>query len=169
MRTNDLALDALGRVHELVPDLICDLTVQELLWRPDDASNPIGWLVWHLLRVEDDHLAGLGGIDQVWDSGWRERFDLPYQPKSHGYGMSAEQVAAFSVSGPELLIGYADAVWQQTRQIVGGLVDDDYDRIVDRSWDPPVTLAVRLVSVMVETAQHIGQVGYLRGLLERAR
>lgn len=169
MRATDLALDAFGRVHELIPAVLADLTPEDLLWQPDPGSNSIGWLVWHLLRVEDDHLAALDGRDQVWADGWKERFDLPYPAKAIGYGMSPAQVAAFSVTGPELLVEYADAVWQQTRHILGGLTDDDFERVVDTSWDPPVTLGVRLVSVINDTGQHIGQVGYLRGFRERTK
>jgi hypothetical protein len=169
MRTTDLALDALGRVHELIPATLADLSTDDLRWRPDPGSNPIGWLVWHLLRVEDDHVAGLTDVDQVWASGWNERFDLPYKANASGYGMSLDDVGAFTVTGPEVLVEYADAVWQQTRHILGGLTDDDYELVVDRNWDPPVTLGVRLVSVISDTTQHIGQVGYLRGLLERSK
>ncbi len=169
MRTTDFALDALGRVHELIPAAIADLTPEDLRWRPDPGSNPMGWLIWHLLRVEDSHVAGLAIIDQVWASGWREKFDLPYKPSASGYGMSSEDVSAFTVSDPGVLVEYADAVWQQTREILGSLTDDDYERIVDKNWDPPVTLGVRLVSVINDTTQHIGQVGYVRGLLERSK
>lgn len=169
MRTTDLALDALGRVHELIPATLADLSADDLRWRPDPGSNPIGWLVWHLLRVEDDHVAGLTAVDQVWASGWNERFDLPYKANASGYGMSPDDVGAFTVTGPEVLVEYADAVWQQTRRILGGLTDDDFELVVDRNWDPPVTLGVRLVSVISDTTQHIGQVGYLRGLLERSK
>ena len=169
MRTTDLALDALGRVHKLIPATLADLSADDLRWRPDPGSNPIGWLVWHLLRVEDDHVAGLTAVDQVWASGWSERFDLPYKPNAFGYGMSPDDVRAFTVTGQEVLVEYADAVWQQTRRILGGLTDDDYDRVVDRNWDPPVTVGVRLVSVISDTTQHIGQVGYVRGLRDRSK
>lgn len=169
MRTTDLALDALGRVHELIPAVLADLSADDLLWRPDPGSNSMGWLVWHLLRVEDDHIADLGGLDQVWADGWWERFALPYSSNAGGFGMSPSDVAAFTVTGPELLVAYADAVWQQTHLILGGLTDDDYERIVDTRWDPPVTLGVRLVSVINDTTQHVGQVGYLRGLRERVK
>ncbi len=168
MRTNDLVLDTLGRVHELVPAVLDGLSADALRWRPDPGANPMGWLTWHFLRVEDDHLAGLGGVDQVWAGGWAERFHLPYLAHAHGYGMSAEEVGQFAVDGPELLVGYAAAVWEQTQRIVAGLTDDDYDRIVDTRWNPPVTLSVRMVSVMNEIAQHVGQVAYVKGLYERA-
>jgi hypothetical protein len=40
----------------------------------------------------------------------------------------------------------------------------DLDRVVDKRWDPPVTLGVRLVSVVDDDAQHVGQAAYVRGL-----
>jgi uncharacterized damage-inducible protein DinB len=169
MRTTDLALDALGRVHELIPAVLAGLSADDLRWQPDPGSNSMGWLVWHLLRVEDSHVAGLDGHDQVWADGWKERFALPYKPDASGYGMSPDQVSAFTVTGPEVLVEYADAVWQQTRRTLGALTDDDYDRVVDKNWNPPVTLGVRLVSVINDTTQHVGQVGYLRGLRERSK
>jgi len=168
MILNDVVLDSLGRVHELVPAVLNGLTREDVLWRPDPGSNSIGWLIWHLTRVEDDHVAGLGGRDQVWLEGWRERFGLPYAEQAHGYGMSADEVAAFDVPGPDVLVDYAAAVAAHSRDIVAALTEADFGRIVDERWDPPVTLAVRLVSVMVETAQHIGQAAYVRGLRERA-
>ena len=51
--------------------------------------------------------------------------------------------------------------------VVGTVTDDDLDRIVDERWDPPVTLAVRLVSVVDDCLQHAGQAAYARGILSR--
>ncbi|MEA5053992.1 MAG: DUF664 domain-containing protein [Propionicimonas sp.] len=167
MTTTDLVLDSLERVHELIPAVLDGLDRDDVLWRPDPDSNSIGWLVWHLTRVEDDHLADLGGIGQVWPD-WAGRFGLPYPVSAHGYGMTSAEVGAFDVPSPSLLVDYAAAVAEQSRQVLAGLGESDYDRVVDTRWDPPVTLAVRLVSVMVETAQHIGQAAYVRGLRERA-
>jgi len=167
MMTTDIVLDSLDRVHELIPAILDGLDRDDVLWRPDDGSNSIGWLVWHLTRVEDDHLANLGAQDQRWHSGWSTRFALPYPDDAHGYGMTAEQVAAFDVASVDLLLGYAAAVAEQSRQIVASFTAADYEKIVDTRWNPPVTLAARLVSVMVETAQHIGQAAYARGLRER--
>ena len=52
-----------------------------------------------------------------------------------------------------------------------GTLDDDaaYERVVDDAWDPPVTVAVRLVSVVDDAAKHLGQAQYLKGLVERRR
>ncbi|WP_369832223.1 DinB family protein [Blastococcus sp. TF02-8] len=129
-------------------------------------ANPIGWLAWHLLRVQDDHVAEVAGREQVWTAaGWAERFGLPFGPEETGYGFDAEQVAATRIPSPELLTGYAGAVHAQSAEFLRGITDADLDRVVDDRWDPPVTLWVRLVSVIGDDFQHLGQIGYLRGLL----
>ena len=148
-----------------------------MLWRADGDANSIGWLVWHLSRVQDDHVAGVAralGLTpsdlagQVWvANGWRDRFGLPYEAHEIGYGHSPAQVGAFSVGESALLLGYHADVHQLTLQVLDALADDDLDRIVDARWDPPVTAAVRLVSVVNDTTQHLGQAAYVAGVLGR--
>jgi hypothetical protein len=162
-----LLSDSLGRVRDDVAEVVAGLDIDQLAWRPDDRSNSIAWLVWHLTRVEDDHLADVAGIEQVWTSqGWYERFGLPFPPDAHGWGHSPEEVAEVRATS-ELLAGYHAAVAAMALEYVGSLEPADLDRIVDDRWDPPVTLAVRLVSVVNEVNQHLGQAAYLRGLVER--
>lgn len=164
-RSAQLLLDAFDRVHEEVPRVVAGLTEEQLGWYPGPRANSIAWLVWHLARVEDDHLAGVAGSEQVWTSqGWVGRFGLPFDPQDIGYGQSVEQ--AHEVRAPaELLTGYCAAVHARTEQILHTMADADFDRIVDERWDPPVTAAVRLVSVVNDITQHIGQAAYVRGLL----
>jgi hypothetical protein len=158
-------IDTFQRVADNLPHIVDDLSDDELSWRPTADANPIGWLVWHLLRVQDDHVADVAGIDQVWTAQrFADRFGLPFEPSVIGYGMSTEEVGQVRVSA-DLLLEYADAVHRQTVDYLGGLTDDDLDRIVDKRWDPPVTLGARLVSVVNDDTQHLGQAGYVRGLL----
>lgn len=167
----DLLRDAFGRIAEGVPDVVDGLSVDELLWRPDGGSNHVAWLLWHLTRQHDAQVADLAGADQVWRSGgWAERFALPYEPDAHGYGQSDADVAAFTVSDPSLFGAYAAAVHDETVTYLDTLDDDAaYERVVDDAWDPPVTVAVRLVSVVDDAAKHLGQAQYLKGLVERRR
>lgn len=169
MDCTHLALDAFGRVHELLPVVLDGLSAADVRWQPDPAANSIGWLAWHLARVEDDHMAGLVGAGQAWtEEGWAERFALPYPVRAVGYGQGPDDVAAFAGVDPHLLVGYYAAVHARTVAILTGLGADDWERVVDERFDPPVTAAVRVVSVINDVTQHIGQVGYVRGLLERA-
>jgi hypothetical protein len=167
MNVNDVFADALGRVREQMPELVAGLSDDDLAWRPDPEANSIGWLVWHLTRIEDDHVAGVAGTEQVWVAdGWAERFGLPFDAREHGYSMSTTDVGKVRVSG-ELLAGYYEAVAARSAAYVATVEAADLDRVVDEGWDPPVTLGVRLVSVVNEVNAHLGQAQYVRGLLER--
>jgi uncharacterized damage-inducible protein DinB len=164
----DLLVDGFSRIAEEVHNAANGLSAEQLAHRADAEANSIGWLIWHLTRVQDDHVAAVAGVEQVWiGQDWAKRFDLPFQPGDIGYGHSAEDVASVRIGSPELLTGYHDAVHEQTLRYVRGLVDADLDRVVDEAWDPPVTLGVRLVSVLSDDLQHVGQAAFLRGIVLR--
>jgi uncharacterized damage-inducible protein DinB len=168
MEIADLLVDAFDRVRGAVLDAVEGLTEEELTARLDPDANSIAWLVWHLTRVEDDHVANVAGIEQAYTAkGWAQRFGFPFDASSIGYGHSSADVAAVRVADPALLTGYYEAVHQQILQYVRGLTAPDLDRVVDEAWDPPVTLGVRLVSVINDDLQHAGQAAYVRGIIKR--
>jgi Protein of unknown function (DUF664) len=170
MTSAEQLVDAFGRIRQVVHGVVRGLTPEQLTFRLDDNANSIAWLVWHLTRIQDDHIADAVQTEQVWTSrGWVDRFGLPFEPWATGYGHSSEEVAAVKVGSGELLVAYYDAVHDQTVQYVERLTDPDLDRIVDESWDPPVTLGVRLVSVIEDDLQHAGQAAFVRGIVERRR
>ncbi|TXH39851.1 MAG: DUF664 domain-containing protein [Actinobacteria bacterium] len=170
-----LLADGFDRVAGALPSAVDSLEPASILWRPSPAANSIGWLLWHLARVEDDHLTGVAaatGVDvtgaQVWLSeGWSDRFGLPYPERSIGYGQTAQEVGAFDVADADLLLGYYAAVHRRTREILASLSEAHLAAVVDERWDPPVTAAVRLVSVLNDITAHYGQVAYLRGLVDQ--
>jgi hypothetical protein len=160
--------EAFGRILPIATRAVDGLTADQLAARPDPDANSVAWLVWHLARVQDDHVAEVAGTEQVWTSaGWSQRFGLPLDDGDIGYGHSSEQVASVRVDTPDLLTGYLAAVGEATGRYLAGLSGDDLDRVVDDRWDPPVTLAVRLASVLSDDLQHAGQASYVRGLVTR--
>lgn len=161
-------LDGFQRIEEGVREVLDGLDTEDLRWRPGIDANPVGWLLWHLSRQQDAQLAQIAGEEEVWRAGgWQERFDLPYAPDAHGYGQDAGDVGRFEVRDPALLEGYAAAVHDLTRRLLQDLGEEDYDRVLDASWDPPVTVAVRIYSVLEDAAKHLGQAEYVKGLLGR--
>jgi uncharacterized damage-inducible protein DinB len=165
MNTSALLVDAFGRIQEVVHEVVEGLTDDVLSTRPEQSGNSIAWLVWHLTRIQDDHLADAGGYEQVLTAdGWHDRLGLPFDPSDTGYGHGPEDVAAVKLSA-KLLTGYYDAVHARSIQYLETLTDEDLERIVDRRWNPPVTLGVRLISVISDDLQHAGQAAYVRGLL----
>ncbi|MFD6878929.1 MULTISPECIES: DinB family protein [unclassified Streptomyces] len=168
MKATDVLVDGFGRVREVVHEVVEGLSTEELNARLDPETNSISWLVWHLTRVQDDHLADAAGTDQLWSAGgWAERFALDLPADATGYGHGPREVAAVRVDSGELLLGYHDAVHERTLSHLRGRAAADLDRVVDDRWDPPVTLAVRLVSVLSDDLQHAGQAAFVRGALQR--
>ncbi len=168
MDVSGLLLDLFGRIDEHVRDAVTGLDATTLTRRPAPDANTIGWLVWHLTRVEDGHVAEVLEVDQEWVTGdWADRFGLPPDPRNSGFGHTSEQVDAVRPDGPDALLGYHAAVAARTRAHLAGLSPTDLDRIVDERWDPPVSLGVRLVSIADDQIQHAGQALYARGILER--
>jgi uncharacterized damage-inducible protein DinB len=169
MTSADLLVDAFGRIREAVHDAVRGLTQQQLAHRVDPDANSIAWLVWHLTRVQDDHVAELIDPDdprQVWlTDGWAQRFGLPFDPAETGYAQDSADVAALAEASAELLLGYHDAVSDRTVAYVRDLTDADLPRVVDTGWDPPVTLAVRLISVITDDLMHAGQAQFLHGVV----
>jgi uncharacterized damage-inducible protein DinB len=170
MEAVGLLVDAFGRVRDTVHSAVGGLTGEQLNARLDPGANSIAWLVWHLTRVQDDHVAAVAGTEQVHTAaGWAGRFAFPFATTDIGYGHNSADVGAVRVDDAALLVGYYDAVHEQTLGYLRGLRGADLDRVVDEAWDPPVTLAVRLVSVVNDDLQHAGQAAFVRGVLSRRR
>jgi hypothetical protein len=168
MELHELLVELFGRITEHVHEVVAGLDTKALINPPAPEANPIGWLVWHLTRVQDDHIAELLEQTQVWASGdWARRFGVAADPGNTGYGHSPEEVLAIRPESAEVLIEYYDTVAARTHQVLERTSPDDLDRIVDDRWDPPVTLGVRLVSIADDNIQHAGQASYVRGILER--
>ena len=166
--STELLTEAFGRISAVVHSALNGASIEVLTFRVDPGANTMAWLIWHLTRVQDGHIAELMDQEQVWiTDSWGDRFALPFDPEATGYRQSASDVAAVRVDA-ELLGGYYDAVHARTIGYLQTLTDADFARIVDMAWDPPVTLLVRLVSVLSDDLQHAGQASYVRGLAMRA-
>ncbi len=170
MDTRALLTDAFHRLPPLVRHHAEGADDHLLHTRLDADANPLAWLLWHTIRIQDAQVAELASREQVWTvEGWFERFDLALEPEDHGYGHRREEVERVHVEDPALLVGYQDAVMAMIDGYLSEVDDDELARVVDDGYDPPVTAGVRLVSILGDAFQHLGQAGYLRGLLERSR
>jgi uncharacterized damage-inducible protein DinB len=168
MHVNEALVRSFEQVKQLVHGTVADLGAEALVWRPDPQANSIAWLVWHLTRIQDDHVSEMAGHEQVWAAdGWAERFGLPDGSMDTGFGYSPEQVAAIDPGDPQVLVAYQDQAARETTDYIEGLDTAELDRVIDRSFEPAVTVGVRLTSVIGDSLQHVGQAAYVRGLFER--
>ncbi len=162
-----LLLEFYGRVPPLAREAVEGLDLDQLTRPPAPGANTVAWLVWHLSRVQDHHVSEFLDVEQIWVSGdWAGRFGLDPEPSNTGYGHDPAEVLAVRPERPQVLLEYLDAVDVRVRAMLETLTPADLDRVVDRRWDPPVTLGVRLVSVADDSLQHVGQAAYVRGLLD---
>ncbi|MGN2637229.1 mycothiol transferase [Nocardia takedensis] len=170
MTSAELLTDAFDRIRQNVHDAVEGLSERELSTVVEPGTNTVAWLLWHLTRVQDDHVAEVAGHQQTWTAdGWASRFELSLPESDTGYGHGPREVAALDGVSADLLLGYHDATHARTLDYVRGLTDADLPRVVDQRWDPPVTLGVRLISVVDDDIQHSGQAALLRGILLRRR
>ena len=161
----EILRDAFSRIIEHVDDLTDGLTDEVSFFRPTSSANSICWLIWHSARIQDAQVADIAGIDQVWFSGgWVDRFALDLPRDAHGYGHTPAEVAKVRVPA-DLLAAYYHAVHQMTLAYVAGVTEEELARVVDENWSPPVTASVRLVSIIDDCAQHLGQAAYVRGIV----
>jgi uncharacterized damage-inducible protein DinB len=166
MDVRELLIESHGRLPDHVRNAVEGLDAEQLTRSPSPGANPVGWLVWHLTRVQDHHVTGLIGGDQIWVRGdWASRFGLSADPQNTGYGHSAADVATVRPENGQVLVDYYDAVHARTLDFLRHVTSEQLDEVVDRRWDPPVTIGVRLVSVIDDDAQHAGQANYVRGLV----
>ena len=166
MNVSELLGEAYGRLPDLVEQAVDGLSPEHLRTAPAEGANSVGWLVWHLTRVQDSHIAELLGEEQIYvTGGWASRFGRETDPADTGYGHSADEVAAVRPESARALLDYHAAVHARTVAYLDGLKAEDLDRVVDEAWDPPVTLGVRLISILDDDVQHAGQAAYVRGLL----
>ena len=169
MDVSELIAELFSRVHGHVHGVLDGLATEDLVAVPEPGSNPIGWLLWHLTRVQDMHIAEILEQDQVWvEPGWAERFGLDRRPRQRrATATPPSRSLAVRPESPEAIRDYYAEVEERTKTLVAALTTESLDRVVDTRWDPPVTLGVRLVSIADDDIQHAGQAAYVKGLLQR--
>ncbi|PFG34204.1 mycothiol transferase [Sanguibacter antarcticus] len=169
MTALDILSDGFDRVREGVREVADSLTTDQLDVRPAEDANSVAWLLWHTSRVQDAQMAALAGTPEVWTaSGWADRFGLDLDPTETGYGHTQEQVAAVRGVTSEQLVGYHEATVERTREILAGMTEADLVRVIDESYDPPVTVGVRVLSILADDLEHVGQAVFVRGMVEHA-
>lgn len=160
----EILRDAFTRLIEHVENLTDGLTDETAFFRPTSTSNSIAWLVWHSARQQDVQISDIAGTEQIWlRDGWVDRFGLDLPREDTGYGHGPDEVGRVRVPA-DLLAGYAHAVHKATLEYIASVTPEELSRIVDQRWDPPVTASVRLVSIIDDAAQHLGQAAYIRGI-----
>ncbi len=167
MEWRELVIDGYVRVLDSLKESLAGLTPEELNKQPKPDCNSMGWLAWHISRIQDAEIANLMGADQLWISQkWHAKFNRPPDPDDTGTGQTSKQVAAFKSPDVETLLDYYYAVAERTKKYIRSLTGEELDRKLDEPYQPPPTVGVRLVSVLADNLQHAGEIAYVHGLIK---
>ena len=165
MNWQTLTVNIFDNLSKVLGRTLDGLTQEELDQQPAHDSNSIGWLIWHILRGQDLGIAGLMGDEQLWiREGWHAKFNRPPEPMDFGLGHTPEDLAAFKSPGIKTLLGYQQAVLEQTRRYLNALSESELDRKLDHPVFP--TVGARIIAIISDNLQHAGQAGYVRGLIQ---
>ena len=163
MTLNEFIVDAFAKEQEFLSDAVGALTPQEMMWRAGPEANPIGWILWHMLRVEDMWFQFfIQRQTEIWErEGWNEKFGLP--TRDNGFGHTQEQVADFPALDLQELLRYGQSVRRGTLEYLKTLGPDDYNQ-VPREQRPEMSVGAIFRQVIGEVYQHQGHIAYLKGL-----
>ncbi len=150
---------------EELKNAVDGLSEPETYSQPTPHSNHIGWLVWHMARVEDYWINGvLRDAGQVWNrDGWDEKFGM--DPEDRGAGQTIEEVMAMPHIKLAELLAYFDAVRAETGPVIETLDEETLARKIEHPRFGVITASWLVGHMVVEEAQHTGQVALIRGMM----
>ena len=163
MTLNEFIVDALDKENGFLMEALDGLGPDELAWQPAADANSIGWILWHMVRVEDMWIQFFSQFQtELWETeGWHEKFGLP--TRDNGFGHTAEQVNNFPSVDLGEFLRYRASVRQATLAYLDTLTPDDMER-VPRERRPEMSLGAMFRQIIGEMYQHVGHIAYLRGL-----
>ncbi len=166
MKWHDVVLAGYDNIQKTLERILEGLTEEDLNWQPKPDSNSIGWLVWHLSRVQDSFVASLMVEEQVWiRDKWHSRFGRAADARDTGGGQTPQDLAKFKSPDTKTLLDYHRAVVSRSKNYISILSEADLDKTIpDPRFQPPPTVGTRLTMMLSDGLQHTGQAGYVRGL-----
>ena len=166
MKGAKILSDMLEMSDSLVRRALEGLTDADLIKRPSDQDNTIGWLMWHKTRVEDIAFADASGEEQFWISDkWHEKFGMepnPGQMGFRGFARTSDEPRVQerkTFSATPTPFGRARLrCWRASRPRTS-------TRKSPPRWARPSKSGTTSGRVAADNIQHGGQICYLRGFI----
>ena len=168
MEWQQLIIDFFVRISQELERVVSGLTIEDLNQQPNPDCNSIGWLAWHLTRSHDRNLSELARKQQLWvKDKWHAKFNRAPDPTDTGFNHSPDDVRAFRSPDGKTILEYHNAVLELAKQYIdNNLSENDLKRRVKSPTLKNVaTVRRRLLGIISEGLQHVGQAAYVRGLL----
>jgi hypothetical protein len=163
MTLNEFITDALEKESGSLLEALDGLTPDELAWQPAPDANSIGWILWHMVRVEDMFIQFFAQFQpELWETGgWNDKFGLP--TRDNGFGHTPDQVNNFPRLDLADFLAYRASVRESTLSYLNSRSADDM-ATVPRERRPDMSIAGMFRQIIGELYQHVGHIAYLRGL-----
>jgi len=169
MRWQSLVLDQFNRIEEELGFVLKGLSVEDLNRQPAPGCNSIGWMAWHLTRSHDRNMSELLGQEQLWTKDrWYEKFGRAPDPGETGVGHTDEQARNFVCPSGDVVMAYHRAILDRIRHYIeNGLTEADLDReVTSPTLKNTRPVMGRIAGVIQQGFLHVGQAGYVRGMLK---
>jgi hypothetical protein len=153
----------IAEFHGALMEDVKTLTPQNLKWKPAPQANPIGFLLWHYMRTEDNLVTGLQGKPAIWETEkWYEKMGL--DAKAQGTGFKEPDVDKIAVLPLADLVAYAERVSRNTQEYLKTLDDVKLDFAPDPAR-PRRTIGALLRNFLLAHGWwHLGEIKYIKGL-----
>ena len=168
MRATTILHNAATRPAEAAQRLRASLSSEVLNAHLGDHDNSVAWLLWHTGREIDVQTADLAGTSEAWShEGYAQLTGIGAVGDGLGLGHTTGEAREITSDQGDALVDYVAAATDALLAYISTLTDADLDEVIDENWDPPVTRGVRLVSIIDDAAQHVGQAAYAVGALSQ--
>jgi hypothetical protein len=168
LELHEMLSGAYGSILKTLEYTLEGLTEEDLNWQPKPDCNSIGWLAWHLTRIQDMTIADFTGDEQLWiKDGWHKKWGRPADPQDFGNGMKPEDLAKFKSPDAKTLLAYHKTVLEKSQEFFPTLKKADLDEVLENTpFKPPPTAGMMLLIILGDGLQHAGQAAYVRGMLQ---
>ena len=157
----------LGHAERSLFRALEECSLEELKAQPiGPNTNSIGFVIWHLSRIQDMNTSRQMGKKQAWESeGWAEKFGKdPTDLKATGF--TSEEAAGFDPVSAQLLREYYECVRGYTEKYVSGLTPEVLDTPIENPPPGrPYNLGTSIALALGDSIQHFGQIGILMGVI----
>jgi hypothetical protein len=156
----ELLRSGFAALHEELRADFAEVQADWLWWTPEGGSQHIGFILYHLVRDEDDMLAMAARVNSTWtDEGWAARLGLP--PEGQGTGMERSLAAGLRYD-LAMFLAYAGRVWDMAD---GRLATLTPGRLDEPSWPgSPWSLGRHMLQGCLDHSWlHLGEIRALMG------
>ena len=163
MNIADFVAESVAGLNSALIDDVKELTQNQAEWKPAAGANPIGFIFWHFMRVQDDMVHGFEGSPTVWESEkWYEKLGM--EAADTGMGFDAARVEKMAVTPLAELVAYAGRVSEDSEGYFKSLDEAGLDAAPNPDRPRRTILKTVRAFLIAHGWWHDGEIKYIRGM-----